>query len=232
MNLPCSVIEDLLPAYCDNACRPASREAVAEHLQNCPRCRRLYDCLSRPLDRQEKQEELSGGGGLEKKWKRQKTIDGFQWGMMALLVGAVVVFFLGVVQFTHTFPMGREAAVVRQVQVREDGAIAIDLWLDGRACGLAYETPPGEKALYLVPQRQLFPWGPDCQADWEAVSCLFYLLDGGAEKGPEGAICLADDIDAIYVGPVGDAVQVWERTSVKSGKAIFPTDETKTRLSR
>lgn len=217
MKLPCSVIEDLLPAYCDNACRPASREAVAEHLQSCPRCRRLYDCLCRPLDRQGKQEEL---GGLEKKWKRQKTMDGFQWGMMALLVGAVVVFLLGVVQFTHTFPMGREAAVVRQVQVREDGAIAIDLWLDGRACELAYETQ--DKALYLVPKRQLFPWGPDSQEDWEAVSCLFYLLDG--EKGPEGAILLADTMDAIYVGPVGDAVQVWERTSVKNGKVVFPTE--------
>lgn len=222
MKLPCSVIEDLLPAYCDNACRPASREAVAEHLQSCPRCRRLHDCLCRPLGRQEQQEEFCGG--LEKKWKRQRTIDGFQWGMMALMVGAVVVFLLGVVQFTHAFPMGREAAVVRQVQVREDGAIAIDLWLDGRACELAYETPPGKKALYLVPKRQLFPWGPDSQKGWEAANCLFNLPDEEAEKGPEGAILLADSMDAIYVGPVGDAVQVWERTSVKNGRVVFPTE--------
>ena len=222
MKLPCSVIEDLLPAYCDNACRPASREAVAEHLQSCPRCRRLHGCLCRPLGRQEQQEEFCGG--LEKKWKRQRTIDGFRWGMMALMVGAVVVFLLGVVQFTHTFPMGREAAVVRQVQVREDGAIAIDLWLDGRACELAYETPPGKKALYLVPKRQLFPWGPDSQKGWEAANCLFYLPDEEAEKGPEGAILLADSMDAIYVGPVGDAVQVWERTSVKNGRVVFPTE--------
>ncbi|HIY06803.1 MAG TPA: zf-HC2 domain-containing protein [Candidatus Evtepia faecigallinarum] len=222
MKLPCSVIEDLLPAYCDNACRPASREAVAEHLRCCPRCRRLHDCLCRPLGRQEEQAAISGS--LEEKWRRQKTIDGFQWGMMALLVGAAVFFLLGVVQFTHTFPMGREAAIVRQVQVREDGAIAIDLWLDGRACELAYETPPGNKALYLVPKRQLFPWGPDSQEDWEAASCLFYQLDGEEEYGPEGAILLADTIDAIYVGPVGDAVQVWERTSVKNGRAVFPKE--------
>lgn len=224
MNLPCSVIEDLLPAYCDDACHPSSREAVAEHLQNCPRCRRLYDCLCRPLGRKEEAESLSGS--VEGRWKRQKAIDGFQWGMMVLLVGAVVFFLLGMVQFTMTFPMGKESVAVRQAQVREDGAIAIDFWIDPKACELAFETSQDHKDFYLVPKRKLFLWGPDSEGSWEDVRILFYLLrgDGTEERGPEGAIPLSGEIENIYVGPAGDAVPVWERTSVKNGRVVFSGD--------
>ena len=49
MTLSCVVIEDLLPAYCDGSCTPESRAAVEEHLADCPRCRRFYTALSRPL---------------------------------------------------------------------------------------------------------------------------------------------------------------------------------------
>ena len=49
MTLSCVVIEDLLPAYCDGTCTAESRAAVEEHLADCPRCRRFYTALYRPL---------------------------------------------------------------------------------------------------------------------------------------------------------------------------------------
>ncbi|MBQ8075960.1 MAG: zf-HC2 domain-containing protein [Oscillospiraceae bacterium] len=38
MKFDCAVIRDLLPLYTDNACSEKSREAVDEHLRECPDC--------------------------------------------------------------------------------------------------------------------------------------------------------------------------------------------------
>ncbi len=39
MNLPCKIVQDLLPVYVENACSSESRAAVEEHLAGCSACR-------------------------------------------------------------------------------------------------------------------------------------------------------------------------------------------------
>lgn len=41
MNIPCEIVEDLLPLYTDNVCTDQSRRAVAEHLSECEKCQKL-----------------------------------------------------------------------------------------------------------------------------------------------------------------------------------------------
>lgn len=48
MKLSCEIIQDLLPLYVDNACSPQSREAVEEHLNQCPACSRNLQAIQRP----------------------------------------------------------------------------------------------------------------------------------------------------------------------------------------
>ena len=48
IDLPCSVITDLLPLYQDGLCSPESRELVEAHLQRCQSCRTLCDNLPLP----------------------------------------------------------------------------------------------------------------------------------------------------------------------------------------
>ena len=44
MNVPCGLIQDLLPLYYDQVCSQESRSLVEEHLAGCPACRqRLAD---------------------------------------------------------------------------------------------------------------------------------------------------------------------------------------------
>ena len=45
MKFDCDVIRDLLPLYADDACSGKSREAVEEHLRDCPDCRGMLDRL-------------------------------------------------------------------------------------------------------------------------------------------------------------------------------------------
>ena len=70
MTLSCVVIEDLLPAYCDGSCTPESRAAVEEHLADCPRCRRFYTALHRPLPLEEPRKNPPPLRSVEKRWKK------------------------------------------------------------------------------------------------------------------------------------------------------------------
>ncbi len=48
MNLPCSVIADLLPLYAENLAGAESRALVEEHLNGCPACRARLEELKTP----------------------------------------------------------------------------------------------------------------------------------------------------------------------------------------
>ena len=45
MKYECGMIEDLLPLYKDNACSESSKNAVEEHLKECPACKEILDKL-------------------------------------------------------------------------------------------------------------------------------------------------------------------------------------------
>ena len=55
MKVPCSVIQDLLPLYADEACSEESGRMVREHLQECAECGRMLERLKS----HEKQKENS-----------------------------------------------------------------------------------------------------------------------------------------------------------------------------
>lgn len=41
----CDVVQDLLPLYYDDACSPASKKMVEQHLMTCEKCKKTYDAL-------------------------------------------------------------------------------------------------------------------------------------------------------------------------------------------
>ena len=48
MNMPCSVIRDLLPLYAEELTSEESKELVREHLDGCPDCRKKLEELKQP----------------------------------------------------------------------------------------------------------------------------------------------------------------------------------------
>lgn len=49
MNIPCEVIEDLLPLYVDEICSQESKKIVEEHLQTCEHCQKEYRKIKMPI---------------------------------------------------------------------------------------------------------------------------------------------------------------------------------------
>lgn len=45
MKYPCKMIQDLLPLYLDGVCSEESKEAVEQHLQECPDCRQFFSAM-------------------------------------------------------------------------------------------------------------------------------------------------------------------------------------------
>ncbi len=45
MKYPCKMIQDLLPLYLDGVCSKESKEAVEQHLQECPDCRQFFSAM-------------------------------------------------------------------------------------------------------------------------------------------------------------------------------------------
>lgn len=46
MNLPCDIINDLLPLYYDGVCNETTKKQVDEHLMHCEKCRTLLDKMN------------------------------------------------------------------------------------------------------------------------------------------------------------------------------------------
>ena len=73
MNLPCKVIEDMLPMYYDGICSSESAELIDKHLQNCPQCAQMLSDLHSSIDIPHPPvDDLKALEGIQAKWKHQK----------------------------------------------------------------------------------------------------------------------------------------------------------------
>ena len=49
VTLPCAVVQDILPLYCDDLVSAETRSAVGEHMMDCDACRREYEAMRAAL---------------------------------------------------------------------------------------------------------------------------------------------------------------------------------------
>lgn len=85
MKTPCGIIQDLLPLYADGICTPESRQAVEEHLGECPVCRSHFEQLSTPLPVPETPEVPEEGRQFRKGLKKLRR----RWA--ASLIAALLI---------------------------------------------------------------------------------------------------------------------------------------------
>lgn len=91
MKIPCEIIEDLLPLYCDGVCSEESRQAVEAHLAECERCRADAALMGRELKTapvQAEEEKLARTAAAA--WKRGK-VRAFARGCLITLLSVVVL---------------------------------------------------------------------------------------------------------------------------------------------
>ena len=75
MNLPCKIVEDMLPIYYDGVCSDESAKLIEKHLENCPQCSRLLSELRTEIEISEKSvDDLKPLEEIQKKWKKSKRV--------------------------------------------------------------------------------------------------------------------------------------------------------------
>lgn len=79
--LPCEIVQDLLPSYVDELTSPVTNEAVRSHLETCPACRESWRRMSeKPVIQTESARELAFR--VRKRVRRRRV---------RLLVGSVLI---------------------------------------------------------------------------------------------------------------------------------------------
>ena len=97
MNKDCEIIQDLMPLVIDGVCSDKSREAVEDHVKECPVCAGIYGDLKKELirekapEKKEKKEVDRSLMALLKKKKVRRFLKPFLLGMLivALAVGGI-----------------------------------------------------------------------------------------------------------------------------------------------
>ena len=91
MNLPCKIVEDMLPIYYDGVCSDESAKLIEKHLENCPQCSRLLSELRAEIEISEKSvDDLKPLEEIRKKWKKSKRVY-LRTGICVTLVVLVLV---------------------------------------------------------------------------------------------------------------------------------------------
>ncbi len=86
MNLPCEIIQDLLPLYEDSVCSAQSRCAVEKHLQECKKCRTLLSEVGSVPVIEVAPEQHIAAGAIAKTFRRIRR----RWWLSVVLVMFVV----------------------------------------------------------------------------------------------------------------------------------------------
>lgn len=92
MKLPCEIIDDLLPLYEDGVCNHTTKEAVQEHLQECPRCRSRQ--TSYTLPEPEPVDDIREAAAAKKSFQKVKRV----WIISLAAVLAVALLLGGFIQ--------------------------------------------------------------------------------------------------------------------------------------
>ena len=141
--LSCGVIRDLLPLYAEDLAGEETKTLVAEHLESCPACRKLYQELKTPPAPEP--DSANALLGVKKEIRRKR--------LTAVLLAALLVFlplFALLARSTDKIAVPWEKDLIC-VDSAENGALTLSV--DGRVSGMESErcTDPdtGETTLLL-----------------------------------------------------------------------------------
>ena len=71
-NVPCSVIQDLLPLYCDGVCSEESKKLVQAHIADCETCAEELCLMNAPMAAAEAEQEVQTARAASRAWKKNR----------------------------------------------------------------------------------------------------------------------------------------------------------------
>ena len=212
MKLSCNIVRDLLPLYHDEVCSADSKAIVAEHLSGCEACREELRLIEAELDTPHisPQSECSMKA-VSAAWKKSKKRAFIKGLVIAAIICALAVGgHVGLVQW-KVIPVAADVLEVSELSQLADGGIVFHLFVnDNKNLYFTKFTTTEDGCFYLTPMHSVIEGKRT--ADFGGFSNYYLFYPPGVDAVKMSAIRLtdADGVKAIYAGPVGKGVLIWE----------------------
>ncbi|GLI83818.1 hypothetical protein ANABIO32_15150 [Rossellomorea marisflavi] len=206
-DVPCRVIEDLLPLYHDDVCSEESRTLVEGHLSQCEACRNELQRMRAGLPVEEKVTVDRNSDdrvmkGIASSWKKGRKRS-FWKGMLvtALLACCLILAYAGLFKW-DVVSVGTEDAEISKVS-QADGKIFFHLNVDDgyRISRLKYDLR-NDGTFYVTAKRKVI----------KEKSTLPYAFENDDEfvDVAEQEELQGQKIEAIYFGTPDDRKLIWK----------------------
>ncbi|MEW4326972.1 zf-HC2 domain-containing protein [Rossellomorea marisflavi] len=205
-DVPCRVIEDLLPLYHDDVCSEESRTLVEGHLSQCEACRNELQRMRAGLpveekvtvDRNSDDRVMKGIASSWKKGRKRSFWKGIV--LAALLLGCLVLTYEGLFNW-DIIDVGTEDAKVTQVSLHEDKMFYYLHVDDGYAIQTMINSKKEDGTLYITAKRPIIKRKADATFTFENSYEFIDLTSQNAE---------GKEVKAIYFGTPEDRKLIWK----------------------
>ena len=231
MNLPCKVIEDILPLYHDGVCSQESRTLVEEHLRECDKCKSMLAQIDDELiNTTRNYDELKPLEGIRSEWIKIKKKALLKGVLITLLAVTILFGTYSELRDWRFISIATSHMEIIEISELSDGRIAFDYRLtDGRplfetktnidySTGIVYLTPKRSfienvypvtsydngriNFIELLPFTNEFSLNPDNKSE---VSAYY------EEERPTVSYSFTADVTKICIGTESDHIVIWER---------------------
>ena len=203
MKLPCNVILDLLPLYCDQVCSPETQELVEEHLAECSSCTMALRSLKEELPVPKQDIESTN---ILKNIKKELHTKEIKWTL--IVVGILIIYMFAEFFLTSRFvPVSTDDMNITQVSYSADGIIGFHLTMlnDEDFEFATVEYSPEDGALYIAPHSTIIDSVHDEDQDY-----FYYNPNNSSVYTYPHWATIDGPVKQIYIGTAKDSSLVWE----------------------
>jgi hypothetical protein len=208
MNIPCHVVEDLLPLYHDQVCSLESRALVEEHLTDCERCKHLLAELEGESAPASSIDDAAPLKSIRDQWTKSKKRSFLKGTLIALALCAVLLGgYLGLTQW-RCIPVSADLLEVSEVSRLADGRIIYHLRVkDDRNLHFIKFTIREDGAYYITPMRAVIEGKRSMESGLFNDYFMVDVAEVNAYQQDHGD---GITVTSCYIGPQQDGILLWQ----------------------
>ncbi|MFI8684654.1 zf-HC2 domain-containing protein [Rossellomorea sp. NPDC077527] len=208
-DVPCQIIEDVLPLYVDDVCSEESRKMVEEHLAQCEQCKMKWERMKADLPIPEKKEMDATADervikGMASTWRAGKK-KSFMKGIFisALSITFLLLVYVGLFRWQIT-SVPADKVEISDVSETEDGKIMYHLNIDdGYSVNTLKYSMDDDGNFYITAKRPVMK--EEAQQPF-ALEKGYDFIDVPDQENTRG-----QKIKAIYFGTAKDKTLIWKK---------------------
>jgi hypothetical protein len=213
-NIPCEIIRDLMPSYCDGICNGTTKDTVEAHIAECDDCRNALAVMGTQI-RPEPVDEDADRKNLEhlfKRWLRIRKV-AFLKGWLITAAVTAVLLGIGYLELVYKRKPVPPGSVTFEAYMLENGDIACDFKYPGYEENESYIRHYGHNYIrassshdnqgqvnFILQEPILMPGEP------QIIKTAYEVFDTDSSALPNADM---PPITSIYYGGVDDQVLIW-----------------------